>query len=129
MRPGPTTSTVARGVQVHQLLLNPPLHSMQQFREIVMNMLAAIVPTTTITQQAYHTRNATDMSATPHGTRSRPFRTEPARQSSTLHTHCAHASTVTVHPSEPRLWMGRMIRLVLHQDILCLVLCSLKLHG
>ena len=33
-----------------------------------MNMLSAISPTTTITQQAYHTRNATNTSATPHGT-------------------------------------------------------------
>ena len=74
-----------------------------------MNMLAASSPTMTITQPAYHTRNATDMSATPHGTRSRQFRTEPARKSSTLQTHCAHASTVAVHSAEPRLRMGRMI--------------------
>ena len=94
-----------------------------------MNMLAASSPTTTIAQQAYHTRTATDMSATPHGTCSRQFRTEPARQSSTLQTHCAHANTIAVHPAKPRLQMGRMIRLVLHQSILCLALCSLKLHG
>ena len=114
---------------MHQLLLNPPLNSMQQFRESAMNKLAAIMPTTTITQQAYHTGTATDMLATPHGNRPRQSRTEPTRQSSTLHTHCAHASTVAVHPAEPRLWMGRMIRLVLHRSILCLVLCSLKLRG
>ena len=54
-----------------------------------MNVLATSLLTKAITHQTYRARNSTYMSATPHGTRSHQPRREPARQSSTLHTHTA----------------------------------------
>ena len=106
-----------------------PLNSTQQFSENVMNVLATSSLTKAIKQQTYHARNATNLSATLHGTRLHQPRTQPARQSSTLQTHYAHAYTVTVHQDKLRSRMGRTIRLVLHHSLLCLVLCSMKPHG
>ena len=50
-------------------------------------------------------------------------------RSTMLRTHCAHGSTVALYEDKLRLRTGRMIRLVLHQSLLCIVLYSLQPHG